>query len=235
MVAGTSGGVEFGSVTLDHVHELTIDGSRNSSTTGSDSIQIASTSDGATGLSRLNILTGLGTSQVVLQSPDLGLPVAGGTFQVNGGSGVTSLTGPNAQNAWNLAENGGTLTSEAGSVAFSNVATLSGGDQADTFTVGGSSTFGGTLQGSGGGDTFNIDLGPETGSIHVDESSATGTNTLEVQSLNRADQLTDTGSSVASSHYATTYYSGPIAVSTSVITDLDSAWVGLARWDHRDR
>src|SRR5205085_9601113 len=71
----------------------------------------------------------------------------------DGGTGISTLTGPNQTNIWQLTgSNSGTLD---GSLAFTRVARLTGGTGSDAFQIGSSGSLSGRLSGGAGSDTLD--------------------------------------------------------------------------------
>jgi hypothetical protein len=80
------------------------------------------------------------------------IPAGGLTF--DGGGGSDTLVGPNTTNSWNISgTNSGTLDSN---VSFTNVANLTGGSGADTFTFQPAGMVTGKVDGRAGSDTLDL-------------------------------------------------------------------------------
>jgi len=90
----------------------------------------------------------------------------------NGGSGSSTLVGPNANNTWNIAgTNAGTLD---GSVAFSGVQNLTGGTGMDIFQFSAGQGVTGAINGGGGGDWLDYSSYTTTVTVNLATGTATG-------------------------------------------------------------
>ena len=90
----------------------------------------------------------------------------------NGAGGANSLTGANTANAWALnAANAGSVTNTNGTVAFTNVQTVTGGTLVDTMTLG-TADYTGTVNGGAGDDDITVNVA-QTGSVNGGDNNDT--------------------------------------------------------------
>ncbi|MBF8263864.1 MAG: hypothetical protein HW387_1529, partial [Parachlamydiales bacterium] len=97
-----------------------------------------------------------------------------GATGIDGGAGSNSLTGPNVVNTWSItADNTGTLTptGASGATTFANIAALTGGSAADSFTFTGAFQLNGATGITGGTGTDTV-----TGPNLVNAWSISGAN-----------------------------------------------------------
>ena len=230
VVSDTQGSDTLATVTVANVAELLINQKDHSDPTDVSTVTIASTGLLAAGLGHVKIETGAGSSTVKFENSDVRLPVAGQGVEVVGGDGALTIQGPNETNTWVLAGEGtGTLTNTVsetagvqGFVQFTNVAVITGGTGADSFTVRSSSNFAGTIDGGEGDDTYDVTLSPQTGNMTVSDTGVDSADTLTVTSLGLTDHLVDSGSAIASDHYATVHHTGVETVTLADVADLDT-------------
>ena len=77
----------------------------------------------------------------------------GGTIAtIDGGAGSNTIVGANTTTTWNLT---GAVSGSLSGTTFNNIQSLVGGSGNDTFAVGNSVTFGGTIDGGGGTNALN--------------------------------------------------------------------------------
>jgi Ca2+-binding RTX toxin-like protein len=100
-----------------------------------------------------------------------GVQVAFSSIQHLTGSGTDSLTGPGANNVWQLT---GASSGTLGGASFSGFSDLHGGTASDTFRVTEGATFAGSIDGAGGID--KLDYAAFAGGVNVNlaAGSATG-------------------------------------------------------------
>ncbi len=91
-ISGSSGGVDFESITFRNVGTVIVDtGANDSADNEDDIITIDSSGLVASGLQNFSIVTGEGDDRVVINSNGISLPVSGGGFSVTGTSVETDL------------------------------------------------------------------------------------------------------------------------------------------------
>jgi len=87
------------------------------------------------------------------------MAASGSIINIDGGTNTNTLTGRNTNNTWTISETENSLATTLNNSpyvnTFTNIATLTGGSQADVFTVNTNSTID-NLQGREGNDTFTI-------------------------------------------------------------------------------
>ena len=183
VLTGSIGGVAFEKVNLLDVSSLTIDLS-GGTTASPDTVTIDSSGFLAKDLQNVDIITGGGSNSISIQGASLALPVAGGSFVVDGGTGSTTLVvagtyGSAAVTAGGAAS--GTLSLDGSSLSFTNVQTMQVPAAVASFTYQGSTVQltgissqvvdGGTvqLQVTGAGQT--VQLGDPSTALTVDGSS----------------------------------------------------------------
>jgi len=93
-VSGTSAGTAFVPVTFSSVTAVTINTAVNDTASSVDTVTIESPGLVASGLQNFTLTTGSGNSMLLDYAENYSLPVSGGTFAFNGGSGTNSLVGP---------------------------------------------------------------------------------------------------------------------------------------------
>jgi hypothetical protein len=85
-INGTSGGVSIGSATFDNVDFFVLDaGFTDVPGQANDEIYVAANALKAAGLFDVNVSTGIGDDRLIVDTPDLILPVAGGVFRFRAG------------------------------------------------------------------------------------------------------------------------------------------------------
>ncbi len=106
---------------------------------------------------------------------DDSVPLVTGGVMFVGGSGTSTLIGPDADTTWSLAGAGaGTATSGASVVTFEGVENLRGGSDVDTFNINAGGSVAGTIDGGDGDDTLVADdvvnawtvTGEDTGALN---------------------------------------------------------------------
>ena len=225
VISGTSDSQTLSSVKISQVGELIVDQTTNSAEGYGTQIQVGSSGLLAENLSKMKILTGVGSSTVRFENSSLSLPVSGRGIEVIGGTGQSTILGPDAINSWKLSgADAGQLTTSTSNatVSFSNIATLIGGSGTDTFSVGSSSNFDGWLNGGGGSDFYQIELSKWTGEVTVEDTGASGTDTLSVTSMSMDDVLTKHPGSVSSLYYSSVNHSGIEQLTTSNVLNLET-------------
>jgi len=89
-ISGTSGGTPFESITFYNVAHFIIDTAANDGASPNDSITIASNFR-ASGLQNFTIRTGAGDDTLIINTSNFSLPVSGGAFSYDGGSGTNTV------------------------------------------------------------------------------------------------------------------------------------------------
>ncbi len=145
LAGGTlSGAIDGG---LTGANTLTADNTANTWTiTAADAGTVTGVTSGFTNIG--NLIGGTGTDSYTL---------SGGTLSgaIDGGAGTNSLTGDNVANTWVVnAADGGTVTGITGT--FTNIGTLIGGNNADTFTFNPGGILSGPIDGGLGSDTLDF-------------------------------------------------------------------------------
>jgi Ca2+-binding RTX toxin-like protein len=92
-ISGTSGQVAFESLTFSDVSRIVIDTGVNDLTTGTDVVTVSPDGMIARGLSEFVVTTGAGDDKLAVNSADLRLPSADGTWIFDGGAGSDQITG----------------------------------------------------------------------------------------------------------------------------------------------
>jgi hypothetical protein len=99
----------------------------------------------------------------------------GGTFagieSVVGGGNSDSLTGPNANNTWNIT---GTNAGTVAGVSFSGIENLVGGTLVDSFVFSNGAGVSGNIDGKAGGDTLDYTAYSTAVAVNLQGSTATG-------------------------------------------------------------
>ncbi len=145
LAGGTlSGAIDGG---LTGANTLTADNTANTWTiTAADAGTVTGVTSGFTNIG--NLIGGTGTDSYTL---------SGGTLSgaIDGGAGTNSLTGDNIANTWMVnAADGGTVTGITGT--FTNIGTLIGGNNADSFTFNPGGILSGPIDGGLGSDTLDF-------------------------------------------------------------------------------
>jgi hypothetical protein len=110
----------------------------------------------------------------------------GVTVAVNGGTGSTTLVGPNQANTWDITgTNAGTLD---GAVTFTNVPNLTGGADPDTFVFADGQGVTGAIDGGGGGDALDYGAYATSVVVNLQTGGATGVGGGVAQIQNVLDQ-----------------------------------------------
>ncbi len=123
-----------------------------------------STGDQITGINAVTAWSFNSTGQIVV-----GGVTYSGFEAIQGGTAVDTLTGPNLDAAWAIANQGGTLTTGGNTVRFQGVENLTGGTAVDQFIFQPSAVLTGTINGGTGID--KIDLSQMSDSIEVINST----------------------------------------------------------------
>jgi hypothetical protein len=135
-VSGTSDGASFVPLTFSAVTSFTLDAAANDAAgSGSDSVLVSS-GGSAAGLMTFSLNTGAGEDAVTVDRPFV-LPVAGGSLQVDVGTGTDMLTVTGTSAGDTIALTDSTVTINGNLVTFSNLETLTVNtlDGADTVTM----------------------------------------------------------------------------------------------------
>ncbi len=140
-ISGTSGSVAFESLTFSSVTTVTLDTGANDDLLPDDAVTVANGGLVATGLQHFIVSTGAGADVLTINTPSYTLPVAGGAFAFDGGSGINTFTGTDLGHAgvvYALSETAVTSSAGAdGTIALSSVSqvSVSGGNGSDTFEI----------------------------------------------------------------------------------------------------
>jgi hypothetical protein len=203
-VTGTSGGVAIVPLTFFNVASLTLDTGTNDGGSPADEVT-ANTSFVASGLTNLTVSTGPGTDLLRTTLSNYALPVAGGAFTFQGGAGFDRIDAT-ADVSFNLSDSSLAIVGDS-SIALTSVerADLTGGASSNTFTV---SNWTGVanLDAVGGGDSYIVNFtGAGSGSVDIDDSGASGTDTADVNGTAADNGLAVTSTGVSMSGETVTY------------------------------
>jgi hypothetical protein len=150
---------------------------------GGNTFTVANTpSNPANPITTLDV--GNGTDTVVIQA-------ASGLLHANGGSGLDTLVGPNAANAWHIT---GSDSGTVGNVTFSGIDNLTGGTGNDAFQFGPGGWVAGVVNGGGGVNTLDYS-GDGGGVATVNLATAAATKTggfANIQNLVSSSSAGDT-------------------------------------------
>lgn len=172
-ISGTSGGVPFESITFTNIQTVLIDtGTNDEADADGDTITIAGDLV-ATGLKNLAITTGSGDDTLVVQTAHFTLPAPGGAFVFDGGTDLDTVRGPNAAIVWDLSGSGSGHLGGVSGLAFSNVESLVGSGNQDTYVFANAASFGGTIDGGSGQNA--LDYSAYTTPVTVNLGAGTAT------------------------------------------------------------
>ncbi|MEO8429615.1 MAG: SdrD B-like domain-containing protein, partial [Verrucomicrobiota bacterium] len=204
VIAGTSGGTAFESLTFFDVALFIIDtGSNDAVSAGNDSITIDSSGLIARNLQSLNIFTGRGDDTLSIQAGNFSLPSPGGSFVFEGGSGSDRIDAQ-ADVKFTLSNNQ-LLSSGGSAINLMNIenADLTGGTNANSFVVSNWSGYA-VLDGREGGDAYVVNLGGG-GLVVINDTSLTSVDQGTINGTTNNDIFTVTSARTVSGN-DTVYY-----------------------------
>jgi hypothetical protein len=178
-ITGTSGGVNMVPLTFFNVSTLALDTGTNDGGSPDDLVQMNAALV-ASGWTNLAINTGNGADELRTTLANFALPVGGGGISFNGGIGLDEIDAT-ANVDFNLSDSSlGIAGDSAISLSSVNLADLTGGGGANTFTV---SNWSGTalLDGAGAADLYVVNLQASgNASIQISDTGAGGLDAAQV-------------------------------------------------------
>lgn len=197
-VSGSSDGVALESLTFFDTTSVTLNLALNDGASPADTVSIDASGLVASGLQNLTINTGSGADTLTITAASFALPVPGGAFTFNAGTGTDHVIA-SADVSYALTDTSLGIAGDGDIVLVGfagDQATLTGGGSPNSFTVS-NWTGQATLDGAGSGDTYAVTfLGAGSGTTTINDTGGSGTDQAVVSGTAGADALVVTATHV---------------------------------------